>query len=70
MAIKLSIFVTVPKSRVKDKEGIEERKTSLKMLIFPSCCQFGYKFCVRHEEDDALLINTNVKCNPGTRMDP
>ena len=41
MAIKLSIFVTVHKfrvqcSRVKDKERIEDRKTSLKMLIFPN----------------------------------
>ena len=70
MAIKLSIFVTVHKFRVKDKESIEDPKTSLKMLIFPSNCQSGYKFWIRHDEDDAFLINTNSKCSPGTRMEP
>jgi len=29
---------------VKDKEGIEDRKSSLKMLIFPSKSQLGSKF--------------------------
>jgi len=33
--------------RVKDKEGIEDQKSSLKMLIFPSNCQFGSKFWIR-----------------------
>jgi len=30
--------------RVKDKEGIEDPKSSLQMFIFPSNCQFGFKF--------------------------
>jgi len=30
--------------RVKDKEGIEDPKSSFKMRIFPSNGQFGSKF--------------------------
>ena len=55
---------------VKDKESIEDPKPSLNMLIFPSNCHFGYKFWIRHDEDDAFLINTHSKCSPGTRMEP
>jgi len=56
--------------RVKDKEGIEGQKPSLKMLIFPSNCQFGSKFLIRPDEDDAFLVNTHSKWSPGTRMEP
>ena len=56
--------------RVKDKEGIEDPKSSLKMLIFPSNCQFGSKFWIRPDEDDAFLVNTHSKWSPGTRMEP
>jgi hypothetical protein len=44
--------------RVKDKEGIEDPKSSLKMLISPSNCQFSSKFWIRPDEADAFLINT------------
>jgi hypothetical protein len=56
--------------RVKDKEGIEGQKSSLKMLIFPSNCQFGSKFWIGPDEDDAFLVNTHSKWSPGTRMEP
>ena len=55
---------------VKDKEGIEDRKSSLKMLIFPSKSQLGSKFWIRPDEADAFLVNTHPKCSPGTRMEP
>jgi len=29
--------------RVKDKEGIEDSKSSLQMFIFPGNCQFSFK---------------------------
>jgi hypothetical protein len=44
--------------RVKDKEGIEAQKLSLKMLIFQSNWQPGSKFWIRPDEADAFLINT------------
>ena len=56
--------------RVKDKETIEDPKSSLKMLIVPSNCQFGSKFWIGPEEDDPFLINTHLKCSQGTRMEP
>jgi hypothetical protein len=56
--------------RVKDKEGIEESKFSLDMLIFPSNCQFGSKFWIKPDEDDAFLVNTHFKLSPGKRMEP
>jgi len=56
--------------RVKDKEGIEDPKSSLKMLIFPSNCQFGFTFWIRPDEDDAFFVNTHSKWRPGTRMEP
>ena len=56
--------------RVKDKEGSEDPKSSLKMLIFPSNCQFGSKFSIRPDEDDAFLANMHSKCSPGPRMEP
>jgi len=56
--------------RVKDKEGIEDPKSSLKMLIFPSNCQFSSKFWIGTYEADAFLINTEPKCIPWTRIEP
>ena len=56
--------------RVKDKEGIEDQKSSLKMLIFPSNCQFGSKFWIRPDKDDVFLVNTHSKCSPGATMEP
>jgi hypothetical protein len=56
--------------RVKDKEGIKDLKSLLKMLIFPNNCQFGSKFWIRPDEADAFLVNTHPKCSPGTRMQP
>ena len=44
--------------RVKDKEGIKNPKSSLKMLIFPNNCQFGSKFCIGPSEADTFLVNT------------
>jgi len=56
--------------RVKDKEGIEDPKSSLQMFIFPSNFQFGSKFWIRPDETDPFLVNTHSKWNPGTRMEP
>jgi len=53
-----------------DKEGIEDPKCSLKMLIFQNNCQFGSKFWIRPDEADALLVNTHPKSSPGKRMEP
>jgi hypothetical protein len=55
--------------RVKDKQGINDPKPSLKMLIFPNC-QFGSKFWMRSDEVDACLVNTHPKFSPETRMEP
>ena len=44
--------------RVKDKEGIEDPKSSFKMLIFPSNCQFSSKFWNNPYEADVFLIKT------------
>jgi hypothetical protein len=41
--------------RVKDKEGIKDPKFSLKKLMFPNNCQFGYKFWIKHEEKLTLF---------------
>ena len=60
----------VQRFRVKDKEGIEDPKSSLQMFIFPSNCQFGFKFWIRPDETDAFLVNTHPNCSPGTRMEP
>jgi len=62
------LFVTT--FRVKDKEGIEDPKSSLKMFIFPSNCQLGSKFWIRPDADDALLVKTHSKFSPGTRKKP
>jgi len=56
--------------RVKDKEGIEDPKSSIKMFIFPSNCQFGSKSWIRPDETDAFFVNTHPKCSPWTRMEP
>ena len=56
--------------RVKDKERHEDSKSSLQMFIFPSNCQFSFKFWIRTDETDAFLVNTHPKCSPGTRMEP
>jgi len=39
---------------VKDKEGIEDPKSLLEMLIFPSNCQFNFKFWIWPDEADAF----------------
>jgi len=54
----------------KNKEGIENPKSSLKMFIFPSNCQLGSKFWIRPDEDDAFVVNTYSQFSPGTRMEP
>jgi hypothetical protein len=56
--------------KVKDNEGIEDPKSSLKMLIFPSNCQFGSKFWIKPDEADAFLVNMHPKCSLGTSMEP
>jgi len=56
--------------RVKDKDGIEDPKFSIKMLIFQNNCQFGLKSWIRSDEADAFLLNTHPKCSPGMRMKP
>jgi hypothetical protein len=61
---------TVQGFRVKGKEGIEDPKSSLNMVIFQSNCKFGSKFWIRPVEDDVFLINTRSKCSPGTKMGP
>ena len=60
----------VERFRVKDKEGIKDPKSSLKMLISQNICQFGSKFWIRSDEADAFFVNTHSKCRPGTRMEP
>jgi hypothetical protein len=55
--------------RVKDKQGINDSKPSLKMLISPNC-QFGSKFWMRSDEVHACLVNTHPKCSPEARMEP
>jgi hypothetical protein len=56
--------------RVKDKEGIKDPKSSLKMLISPNNCQFGCKFGIGPDEADAFAVNTHPKYSPGARMEP
>jgi hypothetical protein len=56
--------------RVKDKEGIKDPKSSLKMLTFPYNCQLGSKFRIRHNEAYAFLVNTHPKYSPGMKMEP
>jgi len=41
--------------RHKDKEGIKDPKSSLKKLMFPNNCQFGYKFWIKPEEKLTLF---------------
>jgi hypothetical protein len=55
---------------VKDKEGIEDSKCSLIMLISPNNYQFVSKFWIRPNEADAFLVNTHLKGSPETRMEP
>ena len=55
---------------VKDKERIEDPKSSLKMLIFLSNCQFSSKFWIGRDEADAFLINMEPKCTPWTIIEP
>jgi hypothetical protein len=54
----------------KDREGIKDPKSSLKMLISPNNCQFGSKFWISPDEADAIVVNTHLKYSPGTRMQP
>jgi hypothetical protein len=56
--------------KVKDKEGIKDLKSWLKILISSNNCQFGSKFWNRPDEADAFIVNTHPKCGPGTRMEP
>jgi hypothetical protein len=56
--------------RVKDKNGIEDPKLSIRMFIFQNNCQFGFKFWIRPDEADTFLVNTHPKRSPGTRMEP
>ncbi len=55
--------------RVKDKDGVEDPKSSSKMLISRNNCQFGFKFWIRPNEAEAFPANTHLKCSPGTRME-
>ncbi len=56
--------------RVKGKEGIEDPKSSLNVVIFQSNCKFGSKFWIEPVKDDAFFINTRSKCSTGTKMEP
>ena len=56
--------------RVKNKEGIKDPKSSIKILILPNNCQFGSKFWIRPDEGDAFFVNTHALCSPGMRMEP
>jgi hypothetical protein len=60
----------VQRSGLRTKKDIKDPKSSLKMLISPNNCQFGFKFWIRPDEADAFLVNTYHKCSPGTRMQP
>ncbi len=60
----------VQRSGLRTKKGIEDPKSSLQMFIFPSNCQFGFKFLFSPDETDDFLVNTHPKCSPGTRMEP
>ena len=63
-------WFTVQEFRAKGKEGIEDPKSSLNMVISQSNCKFGSKFWIGHVKDDAFLINTRSKCSPETKMEP
>jgi hypothetical protein len=63
-------IVTVHRFRVKDKEGIEDPKSSLQLFIFPNNCQFSFKYWIRAVETDAFFVDTHPKCSPGIRMEP
>ena len=56
--------------RVKGKEGVEDPKSSLNMVIFQSNYKFGSKFWISPVEDDVFLINARSKCSQGTKMEP
>ncbi|MBL7226023.1 MAG: hypothetical protein ISS59_07795 [Desulfobacteraceae bacterium] len=56
--------------RVKDKDGIESPKFSIKMLLFPNNCQFAFNFWIGPDEADVFLVNTHPKCSSETRMEP
>jgi hypothetical protein len=60
----------VQRSGLRTKKDIKDPKSSLKMLISPNNCQFGFKFWIRPDETDAFLVNTYHKFSPGTRMQP
>ena len=59
-----------PTFRVKNKEGIKDLQSWLKILIFPNNCQYGSNFWIRPEEAGTFVVNTHLKCSPGTRMEP
>jgi len=52
------LIVTVHRFRVKEKEGIEDPKSSSKMLIFPNNCQFSSKFWIRSDEAEDFFVNS------------
>jgi hypothetical protein len=62
--------VTVHRFRVKDKKGIKDPKSSLKILISPNNSQFASKLWIRSDEVDVFLENTHQKCSPEARMQP
>ncbi len=55
--------------KVKNKEGLKDSEPSLRILIFPSNCQFGSKFWIRPDETDAFLANTYTKCSAWTKLE-
>jgi len=44
---------------VKDKEGLKDPKSSLKMLILPNNYQFRSKIKISPDEADVFLVNTH-----------
>jgi len=46
LIIKKTCHFGVFHTSVKDKEGIKDPKSPLKMLILPNNCQFGSKFWI------------------------
>ena len=38
--------------------------------MFVAACDLGSKFWIEPDEADVFLVNTHLKCSPGTRMEP
>jgi len=60
----------VQRSGLRARKDIEDPKSSIKILISPSNCQFVPKFWIRLDETGAFLVNTQHKCSLRTRMEP